>query len=330
VDPRARRIPFLVGPTAVGKTDVAVAIAEPAGATILSVDARQVYRGLDAATGKPDRADVRARHRLLDIWEPSEQGTAADFASRFWSAAEDVWTSGGRVLVTAGAGFYMDACLGRVDPMPPVDERVRRALRERWDAGERDALYEKLMAVDPETAGRVGARDAQRVLRALEVWEASGEPLSRWQRTGHGPLDTSGGPTVILLTRSMDDLSGRIARRCSAMVASGLEDEIRSLLEGGVPDSSPAFKTLGYTEWLPVVRGETGPAEALELFIRNTRQYARRQLTWFRNRYSGVRTLDVAPDEPAVETAARLEKLLPRRWGTPTGKTASRGRRGRS
>jgi tRNA dimethylallyltransferase len=317
VDTHILSTPFLVGPTAVGKTDVAVALARPAKALILSVDARQVYRRLDKGTGKPEEPKVRAMHRLLDIWEPAEQGTAAAFAREFWRVLTKAWSEGERVLVTCGAGLYMDACLGRIDAMPQVDPAVRRRLRAQWSEEGGEALHQRLRTVDPETAARLSPRDAQRVLRALEVWETTGKPLSRWQRSGHGPLDVQEGPPVFLLSRPTAELSERISARCRAMVESGLEEEIRQLLAEGVGPSAPAFKTLGYAEWLPVVLGERSPEEAMDLFIRRTRQYARRQMTWFRNRYIGVRMLrwecDVSPEEIAEKILAEL----PPDWGFP-------------
>jgi tRNA dimethylallyltransferase len=307
-----------VGPTAVGKTDVAVALARPAKALIFSIDARQVYRRLDKATGKPEDSRIRTMHRLLDIWEPAEQGTAAGFAREFWRLLAEAWSEGQRVLVTCGAGFYMDACLGRIDAMPQVDPAVRRKLRAQWEEEGGEALHERLGAVDPETAARLSPRDAQRVLRALEVWETTGRPLSRWQRSGHGPLNVQKGPPVFLLSRPAADLSERISARCHAMVESGLEEEIRQLLAEGVGPTAPAFKTLGYAEWLPVVLGEKSPEEALDLFIRRTRQYARRQMTWFRNRYAGVRTISWDCDVPPEEIALEILAELPPDWGFPS------------
>jgi tRNA dimethylallyltransferase len=174
---------------------------------------------------------------------------------------------------------------------------------------------EELAGVDPAAARRLAPADAQRILRALEVWEATGRPLSSWQRSGHGPLDVSDGPPMVLLLRGRDDLSRRIAIRCEAMISGGLESEIRGLLGAGLTPDAPAFKTLGYAEWLPAVLGERSRDDAMDLFVRNTRRYARRQTTWFRNRYRGQRVLTVAPSEDPAESSGRVGEDLGADWG---------------
>lgn len=327
MDPRILGIPFLAGPTAVGKTGLALAIARPADALILSVDARQVYRGMDKGTGKPGEADVRAVHRLLDIWEPEDRGTAVRFAEEFHREVVSAWSAGRRVLATCGSGFYLDACLGRVDPMPRIDPAVRGKIRAEAERAGPRALRDRLRTVDPETAERLSERDTQRLLRALEVWESTGRPLSRWHKTGHGPLDVRDGPPIFLLARPREELNRRIAERCRAMLESGLEDEIRELLSEGLAASSPAFKTLGYAEWLAVVLGKMDRDEATDLFIRKTRQYARRQMTWFRNRYRGVRELSWPRGESAAGMARRILAALPEKWGLPESGPGSARRR---
>ncbi|MBD3335066.1 MAG: tRNA (adenosine(37)-N6)-dimethylallyltransferase MiaA [Candidatus Eisenbacteria bacterium] len=309
---RVRRIPFLVGPTACGKTDVALELNRRTGRTLLSIDARQVYRGLDAATGKPESKEERRLHRLIDIWEPTERGSAGRFARRFYEEVERLGEGG--CLAVGGSGLYLDAVLGRIDPMPPVDPRLRGALQREWDARGGATLYEELQRLDPETAARLAPRDRQRILRALEVVRQTGRPLSAWQTSGHGPLDVSGGPPIIVLLRDRNDLRRRIEARCRAMAAGGLEEEIRALLDRGVPEDAPGFKTLGYAEWLPVFQGRADRVETMERFIVNTWHYARRQMTWFRNRYTGTREIVLDPDTTPQAAADRAQEV----WARPT------------
>ncbi|MBU2690255.1 MAG: tRNA (adenosine(37)-N6)-dimethylallyltransferase MiaA [Candidatus Eisenbacteria bacterium] len=314
--PSVRRIPFIVGPTGVGKTDVALTIARSGEALILSIDARQAYRRLDRATGKPAEISEREIHRLLDIWNPDTPSSAARFSKAFHDELRKARNQRRRFLAAGGSGLYIDAILGRIDPMPEIDPSLREALRREWDKSGGEALHQRLREVDPETAGRIAPRDAQRILRALEVWHQTGIPLSGWHRSGHGSYDLRQGPLIFFLARDPNDLRERITDRCRAMVEAGLVGEIRELLDEGLSPNAPGFKTLGYQEWLRYVQGECDEKSAMDQMILKTWQYARRQMTWFRNRYIGIKRIEIPPDEPAGDTAARIVRQLPGEWGT--------------
>lgn len=302
---------YLVGPTAVGKTAVAIELARQTAAEILSIDSRQAYRLLEIGTAKPTAAErTTVTHHLLDLFAPTEVASAARFREHFLTTLRAVHARGKRALAVGGAGLYVDACLGRLDPLPGADPAIRArhaAVAARQGSA---ALHAHLTVVDPQTAGRVAPRDFKRISRALEVYELTGTPLSDLQTRDRGPLDLAGGPPMVLLTRPPDELYERIASRAQAMVAGGLAAEVQRLLARGVPRDAPGFESIGYAEFARVAAGEIGAAEATELLIRATRRYAKRQLTWFRNRYAGIRELEIRAGESPPETARRVRPLL--------------------
>jgi len=313
--------PFLVGPTAVGKTAVGIEVARELGAEILSIDSRQAYRRLDIGTAKPTPSERAAvRHHLLDLFEPTEKASAAEFAHHFHDALREVQSRGRRTLAVGGSGLYVDACLGRLDRLPPADAPIRAEHRRIRDAQGTECLHERLRGVDPQSAARLAPGDFQRISRALEVFQLTGLPLGQLQ-TQRGPLDLSAGPPMVLLLRQRSDLRARIALRAHAMFAAGLLDELENALAAGVPADAPGLQAIGYADFVRVLRREVSREEATEGFIRRTAQYAKRQITWFRNRYRGIRPLEIAPDE-APETTAR--RALPR-LEEPLDSPAERG-----
>lgn len=302
--------PFLVGPTGIGKTAVGVVLARARGAEILSIDSRQAYRGLDIATAKPTAAERHAApHHLLDLFEPTEAASAADFARHFRDALAAVRGRGRSALAVGGSGLYVDACLGRLDRLPPADPSIRAehaAILAREGPGR---LHAMLREVDPETAARLAPADRQRISRALEVYRLTGVSLSCLQ-TRRGALDLRLGPPLVVLTRERGDLRERIASRAEAMLAAGLLEELAGVLAAGVPASAPGLQAIGCGDFIRHLRGEITRAAALEAFVRRTRQYGKRQATWFRNRYRGAGELAIAPNETPETTADRVQRLL--------------------
>ncbi|MCB1054453.1 MAG: tRNA (adenosine(37)-N6)-dimethylallyltransferase MiaA [Acidobacteria bacterium] len=272
----------IVGPTAAGKTDAALDLAERLGGEIINADALQVYRGFDIGTAKPS-AEERARvpHHLVDILDPTERYSAGEFARRARVAIDDIRSRHRVPLVVGGSGLYIRALFEGLSPVPPGDETVRRQLRDRLADEGLPVMLEELRALDPEGADRLPAGDTQRILRALEVVLVSGEPLSSWvARRPFGAHPLEGLKIGLTLPRAV--LYDRIARRTQRMVASGWVGEVRGILASGVPRDSPAFQAIGYRQLVRHVEGTCSLDEAVSEIVQATRRFAKRQLTWFR------------------------------------------------
>ena len=231
----------IVGPTATGKSALALALAEGLGGEIVNADAMQVYRGFDIGTAKPTPAErLRVRHHLIDILEPDEQYSAGEFARRARRAIAEIEGRGALPLVVGGSGLYVRALLRGISPLPPAEPAVRRRLAERLAAEGLEPLRRELAARDPATEARLSAGDTQRVLRALEVVESSGRPLSEW--IDRRPFDSEPLPAVrVGLTLPRPILYDRIELRVARMVETGWVAEVDSLLRLGLETSFPAF-----------------------------------------------------------------------------------------
>ncbi|MCS7172639.1 MAG: tRNA (adenosine(37)-N6)-dimethylallyltransferase MiaA [Armatimonadetes bacterium] len=275
-----RRLPILaiVGPTAVGKTEVAVLVAERVGGEILCADSRTVYRGMDIGTAKPS-PQLRARvpHHLLDVADPHEVFTVQRFQQLAREVLVQVRARGRVPVLVGGTGLYVRAILDglQIPPVPP-DWELRRRLEEE-EYRHPGVLYARLREVDPESASRIHPANLRRLIRALEIWHHLGVPPS--QIRSRGPEEPS---LRVGLTMDRGMLYTRIDRRIEEQLQAGFVEEVRRLLEGGVPPSAPALQALGYREIAAYLRGEVSLAEAISRWRRNTRRYARRQLIWFR------------------------------------------------
>ncbi|MDR7484129.1 MAG: tRNA (adenosine(37)-N6)-dimethylallyltransferase MiaA [Armatimonadota bacterium] len=269
----------LCGPTAVGKSAAAVPLAERLGAEIIAADSRTVYRGMDVGTAKPTPEQRRrVPHHLLDVADPTELFTVADFQRLANAAIAQIRDRGGLPLLVGGTGLYIRAvidCLA-LPPVPP-DAALRAALES--EARERGPghLHARLAALDPAAAARIHPHNVRRVIRALEVVLRTGRPISAQQRGG-GP---SGPMAIVGLTMDRAALYRRIDARVEAQLAAGLVSEVRGLLERGVPATAPAMQALGYKEIVGWLTGAYGYDEAVRRLKRNTRRYAKRQYTWF-------------------------------------------------
>ncbi|MBE3589423.1 MAG: tRNA (adenosine(37)-N6)-dimethylallyltransferase MiaA [Firmicutes bacterium] len=292
------RVGAIVGPTAVGKSELAVEVAERVGAEILSADSTAVYRGMDIGTDKPP-PEVRRRvpHHLIDLVDPDEPFHVVRYCEEAARAVREVLARGRRPLFVGGTGLYVRAAtLGyRFNPAPP-DPRLRRAL---WELAEREgpvAVHRRLAAVDAEAARRIDPHNTRRVIRALEVHAQTGVPFSRWLREGAEPPYER---LVVGLTRARAHLYARVEERVHRELRDGLVEEVRRLLERYPPDL-PAFQALGYKEVIGHLQGRYGYEEMVALLVRNTRRFAKRQYTWFR-REPGIVWLDLdRVEEPAA------------------------------
>lgn len=295
---------FLTGPTAAGKSAVALALAETLPGEIVSVDSMQVYRGLDLGTAKPTAADrARVPHHLLDVVGLDQPFTAADFVRRARAAVLEIHSRRRVPVFCGGTGLYFKAWLAGLGEAPAPDPALRAAL----EATPLAELLRELQAGDPETYARMDRANPRRVVRAVEVLRLSGRPFGV-QRAVWGA--TTAAPAVVFgLRRSPEDLRARIDTRVAEMFAAGLVEETRRLLERGLASNRTALQAIGYRQVAEHLRGERGLAETLALVRRKTWQYARRQLTWCRHQLP-MHWLDVPPDEPPGVTARRILAAL--------------------
>jgi tRNA dimethylallyltransferase len=301
---------FLTGATAVGKTAVALELALALNGEILSIDSRQAYRRLDIGTAKPSPHErARVPHHLLDLFEPGETASAQVFAEHYRAALADLRARDRGALAVGGSGLYVDACLGRLDPLPPADRAIRAAHARILLAQGPHALHARLREADPVSAVRLHPNDFKRVSRALEVYELTGHALSELHRHERRP-DLSRDPRMLLLVRERDDLDARIETRAHAMLAQGLLEEVAGLLAAGLTPDAPGLEAIGYGDFALALEGSLTREAAIDRFVLRTRQYARRQLSWFRNRYLGVTEIAIPPDEPPETTALRCLDLL--------------------
>jgi len=282
LEPEAPVFVIVLGPTAVGKSRAAVDLALRFGGEIISGDSTQVYRGFDIGT---DKTGPEARrgvpHHLIDIADPEAQYTAADFVRDALAAAREIAARGRLAIVAGGTGLYIKALIDGLFPGSGRDPEVRAALEAEAAAKGLEALFGRLEAVDPEYARKIRGRDRVRIIRALEVHATTGRPISEHFRETRSPLE---GHRVVRLGLRLErePLCRRIDERVERMFARGLVDEVRGLLAGGVPASAPPFRALGYRQVLRLLRGEIGLPAAVALTKTETRQYAKRQMTWFR------------------------------------------------
>ena len=270
-----------MGPTAVGKTAIALELAEALGAEIVNGDSMQLYRELDIGTAKPTIAErARVRHHLVDVADPDEPYDAARFAREGRTVIAALHQQGTPPLVVGGTGLYIKALLaGLFEQEDAVLEVRPRLARELADQG-LPALFSRLEALDPATAGRLASGDTYRILRALEVVEATGRPLSALH-AAHGFQDQPYETLKLGLTLPREELYRRIEARVDLMLGQGWLEEVRRLTQRYPPDIKP-LQALGYRHLVAVLTGSLSLAEAAEETKKETRRYAKRQLTWFR------------------------------------------------
>lgn len=272
----------IAGPTASGKTDLSVNLARIFGAEIINADSMQVYRGMDIGTGKPTLEERKGvPHHLLDVVGPDEAFNAALYRSMAYSTAMKIIGRGRLAIVVGGTGLYIRALLGGLFECAPSVEDLRRSLRREWDSDGPPILYERLKALDPAAARRIHPHDSVRVLRALEIIQLTGKLPSELSRR-HRFTDNAFNALKFCIAKERDDLYRRIERRVGAMVDGGLLSETERLLQEGYgPDLKP-MKAIGYRHMIGYLQRRYSFQEAVTCLKKDTRRYAKRQLTWFR------------------------------------------------
>lgn len=276
------RVIVVCGPTASGKTALGVALAKALDGEVVSADSMQVYRGMDVGTAKPTAAEMDGvPHHMLDVADPTEDFSVARYVDMAAPMVEDILRRGKRPLIVGGTGLYIDNLLaGR--SFPPFSGAVRRELTGRVQAEGLDKLYAELGRVDPVRQGEVNPNDEKRILRALEVFYETGKPMSAWSAESKNQPPRFKAVRIGLDFQERADLWARIDQRVDQMMAQGLADEARRLLQSGVPPTATAMQAIGYKELTAALLGHEPLEAAADTVKLRTRQYAKRQLSWFR------------------------------------------------
>ena len=280
----AQRVICVVGPTASGKTKMGVALAQRFHGEVVSVDSMQIYRGMAIGTAAPTPEEMEGvPHHMIGVADPAEQWSAARFVAAADRCVQDILRRGKQPIFVGGTGLYLDTLVrGSAFAAGQQGGPVRQALQQRLAREGAAALLAELAQVDPETAARLHLRDEKRILRALEVYQETGETISEHDRKSRETPNRYDALYIGLSFRDRQDLRDRIDRRVDAMVAQGLPEEVRQLLSSGLPRDATALQAIGYKQFLAVADGTATEAEAVEEIKLRSRQYAKRQLTWLR------------------------------------------------
>jgi tRNA dimethylallyltransferase len=298
------RIWLIAGPTASGKSDLALGLAERLGGEIIGADSMQLYRDLRVLTARPSEAEMaRAPHHLVGIADAAEAWSTGKWLRAAQAALGDIAARGKDAIVVGGTGLYFRALTAGLADVPQIPASVRQAAEALWDGEGEGAVRARL----GDSAARIAPGDRQRLVRALEVLEATGKPLAEWQAQTPPGLP-AGRWTAAVIEPPRDEIYRRCDARLEAMIADGALDEVRALLARTLDPMLPAMKSVGVREFAAYLHGEITLAEALERAQRETRRYAKRQLTWLRNQ---------VPDWPRLPPGAPLEALLKQAEETP-------------
>jgi tRNA dimethylallyltransferase len=290
-------LPVIFGPTAVGKTKLSIEIANELNGEIVSADSMQVYRGMDIGTAKPTLEERRRiPHHLIDIRNPNEEWTVSDFVIECEQRINELENKGKIPLIVGGTGLYLWALLeGFSFPITPADKELRARLENEPTS----TLYARLSTIDPKAAAKIHENDKKRIIRALEVYELTGKPISELQKkklgdSPHLSVGNNNHPTLIGLTLPRDELYSRINQRVDRMIEKGLAEEVEGLLAKGYSRELFSFQALGYKEVAQHLDGKWTKEQMIEELKKRTRNFARRQMTWFR-RFHAVKWFH--PDE---------------------------------
>jgi tRNA dimethylallyltransferase len=288
------RIAAIVGPTATGKSALAIELALVLGGEIVSADSRQVYRYMDIGTAKPSAADrAKVPHHLVDIINPDADFTLATYQELAFAAIADIQRRGKLAFLVGGSGLYVRAITGGLSiPKVAPDPELRRSLEDRAEHEGFQPLYRELANIDPMSAGKIDPRNVRRVIRALEVCITAGVPFSQLQQSS--PKMST---LIIGLTTSRDDLYSRIDSRVDQMIERGLVNEVKGLLDRGYPPELPAMSGLGYKQIVAHLKGETSLKEAIQRIKFETHRFARNQYAWFRPKDEHIHWFDIR-EEP--------------------------------
>ncbi len=279
-DSNAHKVPIIVGPTAVGKTDLVLRLAEKLDAEIVSADSRQLYRYMDIGTAKPTREQLeRIPHHFIDIRTPDQYFSAGEYGRQARACIEKIRKTGKKALVTGGSGFYIQALVDGLFAPRLSDPAVKKYWHNIARQKGIGFVLAYLRKIDPHSADRLHANDLQRIVRAIEVYELSGKPISAFQEQNSRPAAFK--PLFFGLYRERQNLYKRIEQRVDRMIKAGLLYEVEALRDRGWGPDLNALRTVGYKEVFDYLHGNSTHDEMVGLIKRNTRRYAKRQMTWF-------------------------------------------------
>ncbi|NLM45444.1 MAG: tRNA (adenosine(37)-N6)-dimethylallyltransferase MiaA [Firmicutes bacterium] len=302
-------VAVITGPTAVGKSAVALAVAQMLNAEIVNADSVQVYRGLDIGSAKPSPAErLLVPHHLLDIADPRDNYTVADYQRDAARVITEIAGRGRLPLLVGGTGLYLRAVIrGFAFTESGFDPDLRQRLYAEAEACGSGVLHARLAAVDPETAAKLHPNDTRRIVRALEVYLQSGRPISEQVR--QTPKEPVYRAAQFCLTRPRHILYRRIEERVDKMLAAGFVTEVEGLLAAGVPPEAKSMQSLGYKQIVSYLQGKVTLAEAAEMIKQETRRFAKRQLTWFR-REKDLHWIDLADNGKILAVAEKITSYL--------------------
>jgi len=309
VGPARVAVGFIVGPTGAGKSALAMAVAERSNCEIVNADSRQFYRGMDLGTAKPSAEDLaRVPHHLIDVRNPDESLDVAEFGQLARTAIEDIAARGRNPLVVGGSGLYLRVVRGGIFRGPAASPEIRDRLAKIAAEQGVPKLHHKLREIDPEAANRIGVNDLYRIVRALEVFELTGETISTHQLR-HQFADNGYDTLTVGVEVDRKKLYDAIDTRFDAMVAAGLVEEVRALVTAGYSPGKPPLSTIGYKQIAAYLRGEIALDDAIAQAKQESRRLAKRQLTWFR-REPEIVWLD--PERGAQDALALFGKFFRR------------------
>lgn len=296
----------IAGPTASGKTGLSIELARLINGSIVSADSMQIYRHMDIGTAKPDKSEQAGiRHYMIDEVDPDENYSVARYRQKALEYIKEIINEGKRPIITGGTGLYINSLLYNINFSETIcDERLREELRQEAQEKGNRHLYERLLELDPEAAAKIHENDVKRVIRAIEVYTHTNKTISehvRLSRQEPAPYRY----IVFGLNWDRDKLYRRIEERVDRMIEAGLVEEVKKLTEMGYGKASTAMQAIGYKEILGYLNGKYSLEDAVYILKRDTRRYAKRQLTWFR-RMREIIWLDMDEDTDLTETAEKI------------------------
>jgi len=300
---------LILGVTASGKGRLAFDLAEHLDAEIISIDSMKVYRRMDIGTAKPSKeARQRVKYHLIDVIEPSDSFSVGAFIDAASDAMEQINSRSRKIVAVGGTALYIKSLLYGLFDGAGTDEKIRAELRARAEAEGLAELHRELTKIDPAAAERINPNDAKRIVRALEVYQLTGKPISSFQKQWE-QRQMKHDWTIIGLRREKADASSRINRRVKKMIEAGLVDEVKALLDDEKPLGKQARCAIGYAEIIEHLNGQTSLDDAIELIKINSRRLAKGQRTWFKT-FQNVHWLDIAEDETPEQILDRTKRLL--------------------